>query len=112
MDDLGFLLLFIMAFTIFALIVGVIVCGASSIIDSIYGYELEDVTIECVITHMDIDDGYNLISVVSIDNNFSKTMRVSSEEYAKYIVGDSCTVVKSGYHSPLNGDIFQYKIAE
>lgn len=86
-------------------------CACSIIIDTVYRYELEDVTIECVITHMDIDDGKHLISVVSIDNEFSKTILVSNEEYAKYIVGDTCIVLQEGYCYP-SGNVFTYKIVE
>ena len=99
-------------FIIIFLIVGVVIAGIIGIVDLIGGYELESTTIECVITHMDIDGGENLVSISSIDGGFSKTISVSSEEYAKYSVGDTCTVIRSGNHFPTRGDVFNYKIAE
>lgn len=107
-DEVGCLLFMIIAMMVLLLVVGVVF----GIIGTSFGHELEDVTIECVITHMDIDDGNKFITVVGVNSDFAGTIRVTSKVYANYTVGDKCIVVQHGYHYPTGGDVFSYTIAE
>lgn len=103
MDD-G-LVLFIL---VIIMILFLIFTGTMAIIDSVGREALETIYIQCEITHMDIDNGKYHISVVV--DNFSMTIQVSSEIYASYSVGDTCTVVKYGYYYPTRGEEWKYKI--
>lgn len=93
------------------IIIGMIVGLIVGVVDTCCRKPLEEVKISCVITHMDIDDGSNLISVVSLDGSFSGTIQVASAVYSKYDIGDACTVTRSGYHYPISGaDELMYRI--
>lgn len=107
MDD-GFAFMFILIIAL--LIIGAVICITLGIIDWVCSDALEDAVIECVITHMDIDNGTKLITVLSVDGTLAQTITVTAEEYAKCNVGDTCAILRTGFHSPLRGDVFEYKL--
>ena len=100
---IGFIIVIIIAFLIGIVLTVVDVCGS---------HDIEDLTYECVITHMDVDDGTYLVSVVSNDSDFAKTIRVTSSKYATMQVGNECVVHAEGYYYPTRGNVYTYKIVE
>ena len=107
MNDLPFwTFIGVVAFIIIVGIISLCVC----FINIIWGYEFEAYMIECIVTHMDVDDGRFYVTVVGKDGVFSNTISVSSDEYAKYNVGDCCIVVISGEHLPIGDDVFKYSL--
>ena len=106
-DDAWFVLLCLVFILMFSMLITSCIC---CIVNAIWGYDLDEVSIECTITHMDIDDGRNYISVVGVDSDFTKTVSVTSEQYAEYSVGDNCVVIKTGKHYPIGGDEFEYSL--
>ena len=98
-----FIIVFIVAFLFGIVLTVVDACGS---------HDIENLTYECVITHMDVDDDTYLVSVVSDDSDFAKTIRVSSGEYATMQIGNRCVVLADGYYYPTRGDVYTYKITE
>jgi len=108
MDHLGSIFLFV---AVVWIIIFIVALGVT-IVDIAYRSELADIEIPCIITHMDVDNGNHVMTVVGMDRNFSKTIHVSDKVYARYTEGESCIVIQGGYNSPISGDIFTYRFKE
>lgn len=104
MEENGCMIVIILVVIILALIAGVVLY----IIDDVGRENFEEVRYSCVVTHMDIDNGQYMITVVGED--FSGTLKVQEGLYAEFSVGDNCVVVRNGYHGPVCGDRFTYQI--
>lgn len=105
MDNASFIFMFLVIFISICVVVSI----GGAFIDAIGREKLEDVVIECVIIHKDIDNT-PFFTVIKTDSDFSATISVSHTEYAQYEEGDVCTVLQKGYHYPLGGNQYTYEI--
>ena len=93
------------------LIIIVCVVGISlivSIVDYATQTELESVYFECTISHVDISEGQYYIGT---DGEISKILKVTEDIGSTVQAGDTVTIVRSGYHSIIFGDCFEYEVA-